>query len=350
MNKSTSTGQSFTQRILPFVEAGEGRKEDVQRDCLHLLARHLARCIRAEFQSDRYVLLDWPAFSNIGDHAIYLGEKYLLAKHLGAECIYAAHHKNLDVERLKKLPSDAPILFNGGGNLGDLWSHHQKFREAVLQLIPNRRVIILPQTMFFQDPNAAQETARLFQAHPHLTIYLRDITSFHSAAALFGASRVRLAPDMAFALIDIMPEIIEAMHISPVEEILYLYRTDKEHTGTRPIASTSGWVQDWPRFQKGQMHTELFPHSLDLARAAGVGDIFQTRYDRTSWDRFLLGVEMVLKARHVITDRLHGHIIALLCSTPHTLVPNLYFKNSSFYFTWTAGMSDANLDDENHAP
>lgn len=45
-------------------------------------------------------------------------------------------------------------------------------------------------------------------------------------------------------------------------------------------------------------------------------------------------LRLAARHTHVITDRLHFAIAALLCGRRATLLPNIYFKNRSMYETW----------------
>jgi pyruvyl transferase EpsO len=47
------------------------------------------------------------------------------------------------------------------------------------------------------------------------------------------------------------------------------------------------------------------------------------------------GIYQLSQSRLVITNRLHGHLLCLLLGIPNILLPNSYYKNESFYKTWT---------------
>ena len=48
------------------------------------------------------------------------------------------------------------------------------------------------------------------------------------------------------------------------------------------------------------------------------------------------GIYRVMQGNVVITNRLHGHILCIILGIPHVFLPNSYYKNESFYETWTS--------------
>ena len=53
--------------------------------------------------------------------------------------------------KFPKLRENTIILLQGGGNWGDLWDRHQKFRLKVIQKYKNHRIIILPQSIYYKE-------------------------------------------------------------------------------------------------------------------------------------------------------------------------------------------------------
>jgi len=302
------------------------------------IARQLRQKLEPELRAERFAVLDWPAHVNIGDHAIALGAHYLLEKVLGARCVSSASQYGFKPETLESVPPEIPIFFHGGGNLGDIWPNHQQFRESVLQRFPGRRFILLPQAVHFQRQPELERASSLFRKHRNLCVFVRDGISYEKACAAFGMEKVRLAPDMAFALMDIMPRLIAALNVQPTADVLCLYRNDKEMK-KRPRPNPQGaWISDWPIFHPRKIAKQFPMDAKAIAAAVDWPQITSWHGGVTSWCYFLAGVEFILKSRHVITDRLHGHILATMCNRPNTLLANRYHKNRAFYETWTAGL------------
>lgn len=49
----------------------------------------------------------------------------------------------------RKIKKDTIILLQGGGNFGDIWDIHE-FKRKVIRNYPENRIIIFPQTVFYQ--------------------------------------------------------------------------------------------------------------------------------------------------------------------------------------------------------
>ncbi|WP_173676649.1 polysaccharide pyruvyl transferase family protein, partial [Escherichia coli] len=81
-------------------------------------------------------------YSNVGDLLIYFGTEAFI-KEYNLNVIYRAG-MNVDLKKLKDVDV---ILFQGGGNFGGLYSHHQQLREKITLKLPNKKIICLPQTL-----------------------------------------------------------------------------------------------------------------------------------------------------------------------------------------------------------
>lgn len=62
----------------------------------------------------------------------------------------AAGIADFSEEEMEKQVGKTPIILQGGGNLGDLWSNHQKFREYIISKYRDRPIVIMPQSIYFE--------------------------------------------------------------------------------------------------------------------------------------------------------------------------------------------------------
>jgi pyruvyl transferase EpsO len=62
--------------------------------------------------------------------------------------------------------------------------------------------------------------------------------------------------------------------------------------------------------------------------------------DLARW-RVERGFDILGSGSVLITDRLHGHIMALLLGRPHVILNNSYGKVFDLYRTWTQGIGSA---------
>lgn len=293
-------------------------------------------------------LLDFPDYSNVGDSAIWLGEKQCL-RNLGASVVYTASidrpwsASTFDEEALARRVRSGTILLSGGGNFGDLWIHHQYFRERVIAGFPNNKIIQLPQSIHFEDKGNLARARSICNGHPDLILLVRDQRSLEFARNEFKA-RSLLCPDMAFALGPISrPE-------RPKQDIVWLGRTDKEvspdavpPTHVYDAFEVIDWLRDYPsitlrfdRFLSRQRNNHPRVFKMIIPLLLGTHGLFSLQ-DRLAKERVIRGCRNLSRGKVVITDRLHGHILSLLLGIPHVVLDNNYGKLSSFYETWTKG-------------
>lgn len=279
----------------------------------------------------RVALLDVPVHENIGDSAIFLGTLAFLRR-AGIPVCCACSIDTYTRAGVAQRLGDGMILLSGGGNLGDLWPYTEAFRHRVLADFPRTPIVQLPQTMYYANRAALDAARAAFDAHPRLTLMLRDAHSLEAARAAFAAPAV-LCPDLAFALGPIRRP------VAPTAPVVWLARRDREAApGARPagVATVDWTTRPRSRLAAGERQLRTWitgrPTMLGPAtRALGVV---------AGWaaaQRVRAGCAMLAAGRAVITDRLHGHILSLLLGIPHAVLDNSYGKVRHFYETWTHG-------------
>ena len=271
-------------------------------------------------------LLDFPNHANVGDSAIWLGEIAAL-KAIGARIVAVSDGgASFDPDRLERLMPEGIILLHGGGNLGDLWPHRQRFRESVIERFGRRRIIQLPQTIHFASPANVDGARRIFDAHPDLTLLVRDEGSLEIAQSRFRARSI-LSPDAAFFL----GRLARPLAIKP---IVWLARTDAESRGheasSDPVTPTD-WLRDPLTVRETNRAVTLGPRIFGRARFS-----LERAYNWLAIRRLERGRRTLGAGQAVVTDRLHGHILALLMGIPHVLIENSYGKIGSYNETWTS--------------
>lgn len=309
-------------------------------------------------------LLNYPNHINLGDHLIWLGNLVYLSSVMKARVAYTASSAEFSPQAMEQaVGTAAPILLHGGGSLGDIWHSHQRFREKIIQRYPDRSIVILPQTMHFQDPIKLEKAAQIFNAHPDLTIFARDRTSYALAQEFFHNCKVWLAPDTAFQL----THLADFPVAPPQQKILYHCRTDVEllEKLSLPQLPLPIEVSDWRPYEDhwvmGSPQAPLKQRVTTVIRAGWQRGIRhpnewlsrrqwegafcpQTMLDaihhparqHQSWSFIHSAVYQFRQYRLIVTNRLHGHILATLLGIPHVFLPNSYHKNQAFYQTWTA--------------
>lgn len=260
-----------------------------------------------------YALLDFPFYANIGDSAIWSGSRVWLEEHHGQPPAYVSTKMDFSTGRLDALVPDGPIYIKGGGNFGDLYPAHHRFRFELVRRY-GERVVHLPQSLHFNSAQVFEDTKELSRLGSRLMV--RDHPSLDLGKKL--GFEPLLVPDAAFCL-GPQERIGE-----PDRDLLVLKRTDKEDTGN--AISGVDWGGEAP---------------LTWAYAAVVSAFRERRIskmhalDTLADMRVRRGFAMLSRGRAVATDRLHGHIMSVLLGVPHFVSDNSTGKLTAFGDAWT---------------
>ncbi|CAN5566555.1 polysaccharide pyruvyl transferase family protein [soil metagenome] len=283
----------------------------------------------------RIALLDFPAHGNVGDSAIWLGALAALRAVGAPSPSYTCDVTTYDRAALKRKIGAGTILFTGGGSFGDLWERHLLFRERVIADFPNNRIIQLPESVHFERPESLARSSAVFDAHPDITILVRDAASLAIVRREYHTPS-HLVPDLAFGL-----GVLRRVG-APTRDILWLKRKDKEDRW--PSAATSGRgedVIDWLDEEKTPLIAWTDHQRWQVEQGARLGglrrSVLALAQSRLARARMARGTALLSSARVVITDRLHGHIMALLLGIPHVVLDNSYGKVHRYVKEWTVG-------------
>jgi pyruvyl transferase EpsO len=278
-------------------------------------------------------LVDYPDHYNVGDAALWLGQRAVLRR-LGIRAASVSTRSTYDRRRLR---GDDPIVLLGGGNLGGLYLTHHQLKLAVLADFPGRPVVQLSQSLRFAGEQQRDELRRAVARHGATTLILRDQQSFELAQREFDCP-VRLAPDIAFGLDPLRAR-------RPRTRVAVQVRTDKESTGTARSAGLEAF--DWLEARPYEYVAACQGLHRLVSRAARRNDsppmhaAFLTVCDIFAKANLRRGIAMLSAGEHLVTDRLHGHILACLMGVDHVVVNDQYGKIEAMWHTWTSRFSCA---------
>jgi len=309
------------------VSSREAAARSLRTQLLETLRPFLARL-------DKYALIDFPNYANVGDSAIYLGQLACL-RELGAPpprfiCDFRTYDR---AELGRRIGSSGTILLTGGGSFGDLWPTGQELREEIARAFPRNPIVQLPQTIHFETRNALQRARSALDGHDDFTLLVRDRRSLEIAGNEFRAHAL-LCPDVAFALGPL------ARPRRPLHPVVWLLRTDKE-SATAGESVGQGVQVDW--LDEPPTRLRSLSYALtEAVRRPTLGRLarrlLRTVYTPLARQRLHRGLHVLAAGGAVVTDRLHGHVLSLLLDIPHVVLDNSYGKLSSFVDTWTSGI------------
>ena len=296
-----------------------------------------------------YALLDMPNHSNVGDSAIWAGEMAWLQRNVGKAPSYVCE-TNADDAELKSHLIGGPILLHGGGNFGDVWPHYQEFRERIISRHSGVSILQLPQSIYFSKEAALERTIAVLRKAPHFRLLVRDIESYDLALTHFGCE-VALCPDMAFALGPL------ERPVEPDLNVLLLLRTDKESVRKSALCEELpvGWKQaDWLDDDPDMHKRALFNTRASAVLSLNLQKLSKLSrrkyyYEQVSRERMERGTKLLSRAKFIITDRLHVHIVSTLMGIPHCFLDNNYGKilrfSKAFDTQWAESYHASSLTD-----
>jgi len=283
--------------------------------------------------------VNYPVHGNIGDLLIMLGtERFFEENRIKVVARYSMY----DFPRRPRVPDGCIVVLHGGGNFGDIYEVSEVFRERVIARCHNSRVVVLPQTVYFQTQTAVDRMASVLRQHPDLHVYVRDKRSLAFLRSALPGTDVQMVPDMAHYL---WPFLWDDQY-DPEKPTLYLMRTDREQTVRALAALQANRYTDWPDLLSRR--DRLFISNLIQLQklTASMGMPWSST---AIWWRHL-AIKLVNRAimlyrQHgtVVTSRLHGHILASLMGHPSVLLDNSYGKNRAYFEAWTSRIAFASL-------
>ena len=309
--------------------------------CSRLGYRVQAEVARALGSADEIALVNFPHVRNIGDSAVWLGTLAVLGR-LGVTIAYDCEPSAYRRARLAaRLGERGTVLIQGGGNLGDVHRPQQGVRERVLRDFPHARVVQLPQSIRFRHDQARERFGALARSHDDFTLITRDRASLAIARDVLGV-RATLAPDMAFGLGPL------ERAGAPSHDVAWLSRGDRGDPGCCEGASDGSidrfdWAGrlserrlGWRVRALGRIRRALAGPPPRRGPGAGARMALAARLHRPlARGRLTTGVALLSAGRAVLTDRLHGHILALQLGIPHVTIEDGEGKLRGALEEWT---------------
>lgn len=249
-----------------------------------------------------------PAFGNVGDEAIVEATIHYLKDNFAEySLIVIDYHETYQMlkEIQRIIEAEDIIVLQGGGNIGTLYYDAERMREFIINTFPNNKIISMPQSMFFSNNKAGyrklKRCKRIYNSHGDLVLIAREKYTYERMKQEFPECKVLLNPDIVFYYSKVIKN---KSHVNR-EGVMTCLRTDKEDILGE---ARSGLIR------------ALFEKYPDLI----IGDTCVPR-NITAADRegeVLSLVNQFMKAKLVITDRLHGMVLAALTSTPCIVMPS----------------------------
>ncbi len=301
----------------------------------------------------------WPQHrENPGDMAIWLGIRDCLRR-LGVAVVYQCAWDTLSIPALRRRLPHGPILLTGGGDFGDLYPFGAAMqREQLLAEMRNVPIIQLPVAAYFQDSANTDRLRRLATEHNNFILMVRDKISEGRAREVLDLD-IRLVPDLVFALQEPLTR------ASPAVDIVWhsWLPTDTEYVdlGAPPDGFTNRIIE-WtrqadvePRSRLGDtvvrhLHLTLGRRMAPWPALRGLlWRPYSTTFEPLARASLRRATALEGGGRVLVTNKLHGHILAVLAGIPHVVLDNSFGKVRGVYETWTASSRLAHWAVDGHA-
>lgn len=299
----------------------------------------LSEVIKAELTPviDRdYWLLEVPYYANVGDALIWQGE----LDYLSSICHKSKGMFSSSSRRVPLLSKGDLVLFQGGGNFGDLWHEPQEYRKRIMSENPSCKYVIFPQTVHYVDSCNLERDADFFSRYD-CTICARDLRSMDVLARNFK-NKVLLVPDMAFCI-----DMSRWNRRYKAENPLVLKRNDRElQSSTELMAALQRSdvdIADWPSMvTKGWVDRVKHIIGSRQRYLGGLYDWYMNHVYRPY--QIHSGIRLLNSHTDIYTTRLHACILGLLLGKENVFFfDNSYGKNSGFYETWLSDCGNVRM-------
>lgn len=259
----------------------------------------------------KIILLGSPFHNNLGDNAQTICTMEWINKYFGEYT--AIHFMDSPLERhgcrllkrLSKYINKNDIIFlHSGYHTTNLYPQVEHIQSEAFRLFPDNRIVVFPQTVFFDNDRYMNEVKRIYNTHKKTFFMCRDSKSYEIANTMFRSFRVVLYPDIVALWIG-NKKIEEKENEITRKGVYFCLRTGKESRITKEeVQIIKGALLDY-QIDEGDTDSNKSVYSVINNRERLVLDYIR------NLSRFKL----------VITDRFHGMIFSLIANTPVIVLP-----------------------------
>lgn len=274
--------------------------------------------LKSSSNEKRLVLIGTPEHGNLGDHLIAEAEWELLKTFQGdykVVEITGCHYRFQRDKIIRLIKKSDILLITGGGFLGSLWLVEENMVRDIVETFHENRIIVLPSTIYYDNNiNGQQEfetSKRIYRKHNNLYFCLRDAYSIEVAKKLIGRdaeNKLLFIPDIALYL-------DKTCNTIKREGVLFCMREDKE----RVLSEEDKIKIKDIVLKKGEIINYV---------STVISQNIRREDRRQKLDRL---INYFRGAKIVITDRLHGMILAAITGTPCIALDNISGKVRGVY-------------------
>lgn len=247
-----------------------------------------------------------PVHSNLGDLAQGLCIRRWLEKHYSDRQIIEIETNalvNTPFSLLKKLASlyekEDIIVFQSGYTTTDLGGYADEMHRAVMSVLPDAKMLMLPQTIFFVNTANKERTSKIYNSMSKMLFLARDRVSYGMAKEMFPNIPVLQFPDIVTTMIG------KYTFNNERKGILFCCRDDGE-----------------------KLYSDAEINALTI-KCEALDCIYQTDTTKQgkkndivfNAEKYVMDeINLYSRYKVVITDRFHGTIFSLVAGTPVIII------------------------------
>lgn len=246
-------------------------------------------------------ILNTPLHTNIGDSAIAYVHNLFLEKNIGNK------YKIVEVSswELKRFRRALSYIIRkkdivtqlGGGNMGVEWFGEELERRRIIEMFPNNKMIIFPQTIYYGDSDKGKEefekSKQIYNSHKDLTVIAREKVSYEIMKNAYDKCKVILTPDIVLSM-----DGLENKYKR--ENITFCFRKDPEKVLKNSEQEVI--IEECEKITDKLVFTDMISEK-EVTKENRV-DIIMDKFKDFQ------------KSKLVITDRLHGMVFCAISGTP----------------------------------
>lgn len=265
-------------------------------------------------QSDRrkFFLFMLPEHGNLGDYAIAIAEKQFFETHFPEyELIRITTNEWLELKAyfVSNIKQADVLFITGGGFIGDMWESGRVCRD-ILQAFPQNRKILLPNTLTYYDIKNRDVVRRDLEqifSDEHTYVFFREKNSLSVCSDLGWGDRCSCFPDMVLYLQH------KKIGLKRNGKVLLCFRADAEKVFQESDDIKKQLLRYGMRYD--ELDTHKYRYIPELEGELHVNELL------VEFEKYSL----------VITDRLHGMLMAYVSGTPCIAFDNFTKKVSGVY-------------------
>lgn len=283
-------------------------------------------------------LFGFDNFANLGDQALWLSLNLLiqeLPKPIQAHGLLP----NLEPPHTIHFEK-ATLIFPGGGSLGNRYDSSRR-RVTLIEKIRPDSILQMPISTTFTEHNSdftKEHVAKVYASTKASKIFTRDLKSLEEASTELNIS-AQLARDLS----SFLPQMAD-LKVGG-QGLLLLLRTDQEAALKRTINESIGLVADWKNINYKYTYSLKFallvynltnssqrPYNLKWGDAIAMLRMQAARTISEIHTARALAFLSLFDS--IITDRLHGVLLAQKLELPICVIDNDHGKLSRYLHTW----------------